>query len=78
MHLLSCSLLTVIIDLVCHCLIVLLAHQLIFVSLHSYFESINISQFSSFVLIGDFNINFNFLTLLTLLSVIFVMSCLLL
>ena len=27
-------------------------------SLHSYFESINIPQFSSFVLIGDFNINF--------------------
>ena len=27
-------------------------------SLHSYYESINIPQFSSFVLIGDFNINF--------------------
>ena len=27
-------------------------------SLHSYLESINIPQFSSFVLIGDFNINF--------------------
>ena len=27
-------------------------------SLHSYFESFNIPQFSSFVLIGDFNINF--------------------
>ena len=27
-------------------------------SLHSYFESINIPQFSSFVLIDDFNMNF--------------------
>ena len=27
-------------------------------SLHNYLESINIPQFSSFVLIGDFNINF--------------------
>ena len=29
-------------------------------SLHNYLESINIPQFSSFVLIGDFNINYFF------------------
>ena len=43
-------------------------------SLHRYFESINIPQFSSFVLIGDFNINL--LTLLTLPLVIFVIDIL--
>ena len=55
----------VIINLVCHCFIVLCSSPAdILYSLHSYFESINILQFSSFVFIGDFNINL--LTLLTL------------
>ena len=76
LELLTVTLIMVIIDLVCHCFIVLLAHHLIFCILFIVILS-QLTFLSSLVLYSSVTLISTFLTLLTLVSVIFVIPCLL-